>query len=463
MLGLTEHVHLVSIGGIGMSGIAEILLNLGFRVSGSDLRENEITTNLARLGARIYAGHDGRFVEDADVVVTSSAIRPTNPEIIAAKAAKIPVIPRAEMLAELMRMKSYGIAVAGAHGKTTTTSLMALTLAAGGFDPTVVVGGRVDSIGSNAKLGGGDTFVTEADESDGSFLLLNPTVAVVTNIDLEHMDYYSGLEQLKRTFLEFINKVPFYGLSVLCVDDENVRSIMPAVRKRLTTYGLSPAAEFRATDISSDGFRTRFVATHNKQGRLGEIVLPLPGRHMVQNAMAVVAVAHELDLPFATVAATMREFTGVRRRFQQVGLVNDVLVIDDYGHHPTEIRATLSGARSGFDRRIVVAFQPHRYTRTRDLFDEFLNAFHDADKLLVTDIYAASENPIEGVTAQKLVDGIRALGHPDAAYVPDKKDLLDRLVEVAQPGDLIITLGAGDLNQLAEKLVHRLEAKFRQV
>ncbi len=463
MLGLTEHVHLVGIGGIGMSGIAEILLNLGFRVSGSDLRENEITTNLARLGARIYAGHDGRFVEHADVVVTSSAIRPTNPEIIAAKAAKIPVIPRAEMLAELMRMKSYGIAVAGAQGKTTTTSLMALTLAAGGFDPTVVVGGRVDSIGSNAKLGGGDTFVTEADESDGSFLLLNPTVAVVTNIDLEHMDYYSGLEQLKRTFLEFINKVPFYGLSVLCVDDENVRSIMPAVRKRLTTYGLSPAAEFRATDISSDGFRTRFVATHNKQGKLGEIVLPLPGRHMVQNAMAVVAVAHELDLPFATVAATMREFTGVRRRFQQVGLVNDVLVIDDYGHHPTEIRATLSGARSGFDRRIVVAFQPHRYTRTRDLFDEFLNAFHDADKLLVTDIYAASENPIEGVTAQKLVDGIRALGHPDAAYVPDKKDLLDRLVEVAQPGDLIITLGAGDLNQLAEKLVHRLEAKFRQV
>jgi UDP-N-acetylmuramate--alanine ligase len=460
MLGLTEHVHLVGVGGIGMSGIAEILLNLGFQVSGSDLRENEITANLARLGAKIYTGHDGKFVERADVVVTSSAIRPTNPEIIAAKAAKIPVIPRAEMLAELMRMKSYGIAVAGAHGKTTTTSLMALTLAAAGFDPTVVVGGRVDSIGSNAKLGGGDTFVTEADESDGSFLLLSPTVAVVTNIDLEHMDYYTGLEQLKRTFLEFINKVPFYGLSVLCYDDENVRSLIPAIRKRLTTYGLSPEAEFRATDIASDGFHTRFTARHGKHGVLGEVVLPLPGRHMVQNAMAVVAVAHELDIPFASTAATLRDFTGVRRRFQKVGLINDILVIDDYGHHPTEIKATLAGARAGFDRRLVVAFQPHRYTRTRDLFDEFLTAFQEADKVLVTDIYAASETPIEGVTAQKLVDGIRAMGHPDVVYAPDKKDLLNRLVEAARPGDLIITLGAGDLNQLAEKLVQRLEAKF---
>ena len=460
MLGLTEHVHLVGVGGIGMSGIAEILLNLGFQVSGSDLRENEITANLARLGAKIYTGHDGKFVERADVVVTSSAIRPTNPEIIAAKAAKIPVIPRAEMLAELMRMKSYGIAVAGAHGKTTTTSLMALTLAAAGFDPTVVVGGRVDSIGSNAKLGGGDTFVTEADESDGSFLLLSPTVAVVTNIDLEHMDYYTGLEQLKRTFLEFINKVPFYGLSVLCYDDENVRSLIPAIRKRLTTYGLSPEAEFRATDIASDGFHTRFTARHGKHGVLGEVVLPLPGRHMVQNAMAVVAVAHELDIPFASTAATLRDFTGVRRRFQKVGLINDILVIDDYGHHPTEIKATLAGARAGFDRRLVVALQPHRYTRTRDLFDEFLTAFQEADKVLVTDIYAASETPIEGVTAQKLVDGIRAMGHPDVVYAPDKKDLLNRLVEAARPGDLIITLGAGDLNQLAEKLVQRLEAKF---
>jgi UDP-N-acetylmuramate--alanine ligase len=460
MLGSTEHIHLVGIGGIGMSGIAEILLNLGFRVSGSDLKENEITVNLERLGAAIHIGHDAKSVTDADVIVTSSAIRANNPEIIAAKAAKIPVIPRAEMLAELMRMKDYGIAVAGSHGKTTTTSLLAVVLTAAGFDPTVVVGGRVDSIGSNARLGAGEAFVTEADESDGSFLLLNPTVAVVTNIDLEHLDHYSGMEHLKRTFLEFLNKVPFYGLSVLCVDDENVRAITPAVRKRITTYGLWPEAEFRATDIAPDGYCTRFVAHHAKAGRLGEATLPIPGRHMVQNAMAVIAVAQELGIPFATTAEALAGFTGVRRRFQRVGTVNDILVVDDYGHHPTEIKATLAAARAGFGRRLVVAFQPHRYTRTRDLFDEFLTTFHEADKLLIADIYAASETPIEGVTARKLVDGIRAMGHPDAGYYPDKREMLAALVEAAQPGDLILTLGAGDLNQLAVKLVERLQEKF---
>jgi len=460
MLGSTEHIHLVGIGGIGMSGIAEILLNLGFRVSGSDLKDNEILAHLAELGATIHTGHAAQFVADADVVVTSSAIRPSNPEIIAAKSAKIPVIPRAEMLAELMRMKRYGIAVAGSHGKTTTTSLLATVLGAAGFDPTVVVGGRVDAIGSNAKLGAGETFVTEADESDGSFLLLNPTVAVVTNVDLEHLDYYSGLEQLKRTFLTFINKVPFYGAAVLCVDDDAVRSLLPSVRKRLITYGLSPEAEFRATDIRPDGFATSFTAHHHKLGELGRYRLPLPGKHMVQNALAVLAVTHELNVPAETVRRALGEFTGVRRRFQRGGEGTSIWVIDDYGHHPTEIRATLAAARAGFGRRLLVAFQPHRYTRTRDMFDEFLSTFGEADKLLVTDIYAASETPIEGVTAQKLVDGIRAYGHPDVTYIADRNELLRTLYENARPGDMVITMGAGDLNHLAVKLVEKLKEKF---
>jgi len=457
MLGMTEHLHLVGIGGIGMSGIAEILLNLGFRVSGSDLRETDITTNLERLGARIHHGHESRFIDDADVVVISSAIKSNNPEYIAAKAAKIPVIPRAEMLAELMRMKKYGVAVAGSHGKTTTTSLLATVLGAAGFDPTVVVGGRVDAIGSNAKLGAGDTFVTEADESDGSFLLLNPTIAVVTNIDLEHLDHYSGMEQLRRTFLEFLNKVPFYGLCLLCIDDESVREIIPGVRKRIATYGLSPEAETRAVKIRQHDFQTQFTAVSNREGELGEVVLPLPGRHMVQNAVAVIAVARELGVPFEIVAKSLSSFTGVRRRFQRIGEIDNILVIDDYGHHPTEIRATLSAARAGFDRRLVVAFQPHRFTRTQDLFDEFLTAFDQADKLLVTDIYAASETPIEGVNSRKLVDGIRAMGHPDVTYVADQQEMLDLLIAAAQPEDLILTLGAGDLNQLSARLVERLK------
>lgn len=459
MLGSTKHIHLVGIGGIGMSGIAEILLNLGFQVSGSDLKGCEITDNLAELGATIYVGHDGKFVEDTDVVVTSSAIRANNPELIAAKAAKIPVIPRAEMLAELMRMKLYSIAVAGSHGKTTTTSMLATSLTAAGFDPTVVVGGRVDSIGSNARLGLGDTFVTEADESDGSFLLLDPTVAVVTNIDMEHLDHYTGLEHLKRVFLEFLNKVPFYGACVVCLDDENIRTILPSVRKRLITYGLTPEADFHATDIRQEGFTTSFTALHHGE-KIGSVVLPLPGRHMVQNALAVIAVAYEMNVPFAAVAAPLSAFSGVRRRFQRIGEVGDVLVIDDYGHHPTEIRATLAAARAAFDRRLVVAFQPHRYTRTRDLFDEFLTTFVDADKLLMADIYPASEEPIEGVTAQKLVDGIRAMGHRDVSYHPDKKELLRALLDVARPGDLVLTLGAGDLNQLAARLVAALRERL---
>jgi len=458
VFGRAEHIHFVGIGGIGMSGIAEILLNLNFRVSGSDLKSTDITINLVRLGAKIFVGHAGQNIEGADVVVTSSAIQSTNPEIVAAKTAKIPVIPRAEMLAELMRMK-FGIAIAGTHGKTTTTSLIAVILAAAGLDPTVVVGGRVGSLGSNAKLGHSQYFVTEADESDGSFLLLTPAIAVVTNIDLEHMDYYSGLDQLKRTFHEFIGKVPFYGLSVLCADDENIRAIVPQLRKRVVTYGLDQPADFWATDIAQEQFSTRFAVHHIRAGRMGEVRLPLPGRHMVANALAAVAVAMELNIPFQLVTQTMAEFSGVRRRFQKIGEVNDILVIDDYGHHPTEIKATLAAARAGFGRRLVVAFQPHRYTRTRDLFNDFLTTFAEADKLLVTDIYAASEEPIEGVTARKLVDGIRACGHKDVTYLPDNREVLRLLAETVQPGDLVLTLGAGDLNQVAANLVRILEEK----
>jgi len=460
MFGRTEHIHFIGIGGIGMSGIAEVLLNLGFKVSGSDLRHNEITLNLARLGATVYEGHRAEQGEGADVVVTSAAIRPENPEISAAKALQIPVIHRAEMLAELMRLK-FGIAVAGTHGKTTTTSLLAVILGQAGFDPTVVVGGRVGSIGSNAKLGHGEYFVTEADESDGSFLLLTPTIAVVTNVDLEHLDHYSGLEQLKRTFLEFINKVPFYGVSVMCLDDENVRALIPSIRKRVVTYGLSKQAEFRAEDVRQEGFNTSFTVHHVERGLLGKIHMPLPGRHMVQNALAAVAVSMELNIPFATVAEAIGEFSGVRRRFQRIGQVDDILIIDDYGHHPTEIRATLAAARSGFGRRLVVAFQPHRYTRTQDLFDDFLTTFNEADKLLVTDIYAASETPIEGVTARKLVDGIRACGHKDVAYLPTNEEVLAALLEIVQPGDLVMTMGAGNLNDVARKLNELLEAKSK--
>ena len=459
MLGMTKHIHLVGIGGIGMSGIAEILLNLGFQVSGSDLKGGEITDNLEHLGATIYIGHDGRSVENADVVVISSAIVEGNPELIAAKMARIPIIPRAEMLAELMRMKRCSIAVAGSHGKTTTTSVLATVLAAAELDPTVVVGGRVDAIGSNARLGEGDTFVTEADESDGSFLLLDPTLAVVTNIDLEHLDHYSGMEHLKRTFLDFINKVPFYGACILCVDDENIRAILPSVRKRMLTYGLTKDADFRATDLHTDGFYTSFTAHHHGR-ELGRITMPLPGRHMVQNALAVLAVAQELEVPFDITAKTVAAFTGVRRRFQRIGEVNDILLIDDYGHHPTEIKATLAAARAAFDRRLIVAFQPHRYTRTRDLFDEFLTTFSGADKLFMTDIYAASEAPIEGVTTQKVVDGIRAMGQRDTEYFPDQDDMLAAMLDEVKPGDLVLTLGAGDLNQFIVRLQQKLQEKF---
>ncbi|MDB4967747.1 MAG: UDP-N-acetylmuramate/alanine ligase [Myxococcales bacterium] len=446
------HIHFVGIGGIGMSGIAEVLLTLGYAVSGTDLKESDTTRRLAQLGARILFGHDAAHLGDSDVVVISSAVKSTNPEVVAARARAIPVIPRAEMLAELMRMK-YGIAVAGSHGKTTTTSLVATVLHAAGLDPTAVIGGKLPSLGSNARLGQGAYLVAEADESDGSFMKLSPTVAVVTNIDPEHLDHYGTLDALKRTFVDFINKVPFYGLAILCVDHEHVQSILPAVEKRHVTYGFTPLANFRAVDVVFDGLRTQFTAI--ARGKvLGRVELAMPGRHNVLNSLAVLAVADFLGVDFATYQRALQSFTGVGRRFTVRGTAGGVMVVDDYGHHPAEIRATLSGARTGFrDRRIVAAFQPHRYTRTRDLMGEFARAFNEAELVVVCDIYAAGEEPIAGITSQRLVEEMRASGHGGALHVARRADIATTLLPHLRDGDILITLGAGDVWMAGEEVL----------
>ena len=454
----TRKIHFVGIGGIGMSGIAEVLINLGYGVSGSDIAKSGITKRLASMGAKIAIGHSRENIEDADVVVYSSAIKDDNPEIIAAKEKFITVIPRAEMLAELMRLK-FSIAVAGTHGKTTTTSLVATILNDYGMDPTAVIGGRLDFLGSNARLGEGEYLVAEADESDGSFLLLTPTIAIITNIDPEHLDYYSGLEHLKKDFLTFVNKVPFYGLAVLCLDHPVVQALIPGVKKPYVTYGFSHQADFRAVDVRQDEFETIFTAISEKKGELGEIRLGMPGRHNVQNALAAVAVATELEIPFNEIQKAMDGFSGIHRRFELIGQVNDVLIVDDYGHHPVELRAVLSAAKAGFDRRIIGVFQPHRYTRTRDLFDEFLTAFNDADTLIVTEIYPASETPIAGVNAKKLYDGIRAFGHKDIAFIPKMEDLCDHLAEIVRPGDMVMTLGAGNIYRIGGELLETLKKR----
>jgi UDP-N-acetylmuramate--alanine ligase len=445
-------IHFVGIGGIGMSGIAEVLLNLGYGVSGTDLKESDTTKRLAQLGARIAYGHDAAHVGDSDVVVTSSAVKSSNPEVAAARTRGIPVIPRAEMLSELMRMK-YGVAVAGSHGKTTTTSLVATVLHAAGLDPTAVIGGKLPSLGSNARLGQGEYLVAEADESDGSFMKLSPTVAVVTNIDPEHLDHYGSLDALKRTFVDFINKVPFYGLAVLCLDHEHVQSILPAVEKRHVTYGFAPLANYRATDVAFAGLRTTFTAV--ARGRtLGRVELAMPGRHNVLNSLAVLAVADFLRVDFATYQRALADFSGVGRRFTVRGTASGVMVVDDYGHHPAEIRATLAGARSGFaDRRIVVAFQPHRYTRTRDLMGEFARAFNEAEIVAVSDIYAAGEEPIAGVSSARLVEEMRASGHAGAVHVAKRADVAQALLPRLRDGDILITLGAGDIWMVGEEVL----------
>ncbi len=442
-----------------MSGIAEVLLNLGYEVSGSDIRETEITRRLEQLGARISYQHQRKNIEGSEVVVVSSAIKEGNPEVQAAAEKLIPVISRAEMLAELMRMK-YGVAVAGTHGKTTTTSLIATVLAHSGLDPTVVIGGKLNSIGSSAKLGQGDFLVAEADESDGSFLKLLPTIAVVTNIDPEHLDYYQGLEQIKEAFLQFIDRIPFFGLAVLCLDQENVQSLIPQLKKRFTTYGLSSQADFQAKEMSFDGPHTSFELVHRGKG-IGRLMVQMPGVHNVYNVLATAATAFELDLDFKTVQEALAGFSGIQRRFQSKAQIEDILVFDDYGHHPTEIKATLRAAKSGWRRRIVALFQPHRYTRTKALFDDFLTAFYEADVLVITDIYPAGEEEIEGVHARRLFEGIREHGHRDVHYISDRHEILQYLLTVIVPGDLVITLGAGDIWRVGEDLIEELKGKFK--
>jgi UDP-N-acetylmuramate--alanine ligase len=452
--GKIQHIHFVGIGGIGMSGIAEVLLNLGYQVSGSDTKETEVTRRLGSLGAKVSYGHRRENLKEADVVVTSSAIRKGNPEVEAAEERLIPVIPRAEMLAELMRMK-IGIAIAGTHGKTTTTSLISTVLAAGGLDPTVVIGGRLNSIGSNARLGQGEYLVAEADESDGSFLKLMPTIAVVTNIDPEHLDYYKGIDEIKETFLSFLDKIPFFGLAVLCLDHPNIQSLLPRLKKRFTTYGLTTQADYQAKEIVFEGLSTSFDVVHRRR-ELGRLSLRMPGLHNVYNALATLATAFELDIPFQVVQETLRDFSGIQRRFQIKGEKKGILVVDDYGHHPVEIVATLKAARTGWAKRIIAVFQPHRYTRTQALFKDFLTAFYDADVLILTDIYPAGEDRIEGVESKALFEGLREYGHKDVTYLSDKKEVVEHLLRVISPGDLVITLGAGDIWQVSEELVNRL-------
>jgi UDP-N-acetylmuramate--alanine ligase len=455
---LKASVHFVGIGGIGMSGIAEVLLNLGYAVSGSDLKSSEITRRLSGLGAKIVAGpHRAENVGACDVVVTSSAVKKDNPEVAAARARKIPVIPRAEMLAELMRLK-YGVAIAGSHGKTTTTSMVATVLAAGGLDPTTVVGGKLNSLGSNAKLGKGELMVVEADESDGSFLELSPAIAVVTNIDPEHLDHYGTLEKLKEAFVEFANRVPFYGLDVMCLDHPNVQALLPLVEKRVVSYGFSAQADYRADEVRLDGFNTRFRAFRRGED-LGEFSVRMVGRHNAQNALAAIAVAEEMKVPLPVVQEALAGFGGVQRRFTVRGEERGVTVVDDYGHHPMEVRATLEGAKQAFNRRVVCAFQPHRYTRTHLLMDEFATCFNDADVLFVTDVYAAGEDPIAGATGDRLAEAVRACGHRDVTFVKSRGEVARALEARVQPGDIVITQGAGDINQCGAELLALLKGE----
>lgn len=442
-----QHIHLVGIGGIGMSGIAEVLLNLGYRVSGSDVKLSSNTERLAGLGGRIYEGHSAANVEGAHVIVTSTAVRQDNVEVIEAVRRQIPVIPRAEMLAELMRLK-YGIAIAGSHGKTTTTSMVATVLDRAGFDPTMVVGGRVNALGTNAKLGRGDFMVVEADESDKSFLKLSPTIAVITNIDREHLDCYKDINEIRDCFVEFVNKVPFYGVVIICLDDTNVQEIIPRITRRVITYGLRSQAEVAASEVHilRETFGSEFTVKRRGE-ELGRVRLNVPGEHNVGNALAAVAVALDLEIEFSLIAAALESFRGTERRFQIKGRIeterDGILVVDDYGHHPTEVQATLAAAKSS-GRRLVVLFQPHRYTRTEKLFAEFARSFYDADVLLICDIYPASEDPIEGVTAAALADEIERFGHRNVSYIGGVESGAAALAEAVQPGDLVLTLGAGN-------------------
>jgi len=455
----TKHIHFVGIGGIGMSGIAELLINLGYEVSGSDLKDTAITKNLASLGGHIFCEHKSENVKGADVVVYSSAVRRDNPEILEAKECYIPVIPRAEMLAELMRLK-YGVAIAGAHGKTTTTSMVASILTCGQLDPTVVIGGRLDIWGgSNAKLGQGDILVAEADESDGSFLILSPTIAVVTNIDYEHIDHYGDMDAIRETFTTFINKIPFYGVAILCLDNEEIQRIIPRLKKRCLTYGLTTQADLRGMDLEKEELRVSFdVLYHNSS--LGRMVVEMPGEHNVLNALAAIAVGLELNLDIKLIKKGLKNLGGLARRFQVKGERDDILVLDDYGHHPTEILATLRAVKECWpERRLIVAFQPHRYTRIKELYDKFVISFNQADIVVVTSIYSAGENAINGVTSERLFQGIKEHGHKEVVHCPQQEEILPVLLSVIKPGDVVMTLGAGNIYRVGDQLLKKLSTK----
>ena len=449
---MLKKVHFIGIGGIGMSGIAEVLVTRGINVQGSDLSHNDNTARLESLGAKIFYGHQAEQVGDADIVVISSDIKSNNPEVLEAGRLGVPVIPRARMLAELMRLQQ-GIAVAGSHGKTTTTSLVAAILEHAALDPTVVIGGKVNHMGSNAKHGSGKFLVAEADESDGSFLLLLPNIAAVTNLDPEHLDYWKGgLPELQQAFIKFLNTLPFFGLAVLCYDSASIREILPEVKRRVVTYGIGDGAEYRATNFVHERFHTEFSLQRFGEN-LGQVRLRLLGEHNVQNALAAIAIADEIGISLEIVKEALESFAGVQRRFTQVGDKNGILVIDDYGHHPAEIRAVLSTAQKTFkDRRICVLFEPHRYTRTRDLMNDFVDAFHDADLLVLSDIYPAREKPIEGVSSQILADKIGAI------YGGSLEKSTKRLVEELKSGDVVITLGAGTVTKAAPKILELIES-----
>ncbi|HJU53100.1 MAG TPA: UDP-N-acetylmuramate--L-alanine ligase [Pyrinomonadaceae bacterium] len=455
-----QHIHFVGVGGVGMSGIAEVLVNSGFHVSGSDLKSSEVTKRLESLGVEFKEGHVAENVGDADVVVRSTAVREDNPEIVEAKRRSVPVIPRAEMLAELMRLKPYSVAVAGSHGKTTTTSMVATVLGHAQLDPTVVVGGVVKSFGSTARIGQSDLMVVEADESDRSFLMLTPTIAIVTNIDREHMDYYDDMDDVRDCFVKFVNKVPFYGTAVLCLDDPHVQAVIPHVKRRRITYGLSAQADVSAHAIRfNEGYGSSFTVWRGTEA-VGDVTLRAPGLHNVYNALAAIAVGFELKVPFSQIEKALAEFTNADRRFQFKGEESGVLVVDDYGHHPTEIKATLAAAKIGSaGRRIVVLFQPHRYTRTQDQMEEFARSFNNADVLYVTDIYAASEDPIEGVTAETLTDAVKRYGHKNAEYIGPLEGAARTLRDQLREGDMLITLGAGSVYRAGEQVLGLLRER----
>lgn len=452
-----KRIHFVGIGGIGMSGIAEVLVNLGYNVSGSDVQPSETTSRLQKIGAKIVIGHAAENIGNADVVVTSTAVKENNPEVVEAHRKNTPVIPRAEMLAELLKMK-FSVAVSGSHGKTTTTSMISTILAQGDLDPTMVIGGKLASIGSNARLGDGEIIVAEADESDGSFLKLSPTIAVITNIDREHLDYYPGIAEIKDAFLKFANIVPFYGCTVLCNDNIHVRDIMPSIKRRTITYGIDHPSDYRAENIKFTKRKTTYTLTY-KGEKLGTLELIVPGLFNVYNSMAAVAVARELNLDFATIKEGLKSFSGVQRRMEIKGRVGDITIVDDYGHHPTEIKETLAAMRQIWKDRLIVVFQPHRYTRTKALFEEFTKAFHDADILILNDIYPASEEPIAGVNSEVLCGAIRKAGKTHVEYIPKTEDIIEYLLKTVKQKDTIATIGAGSIYKIGEAFIKQFVAR----